>query len=188
MFLYLEIVRTFFSKTRFNKFLCMIFWSLSNFLPYPANRFYGRPFFPLPRRWRWISRPDLNGVFVWATLLCLFFKCWEVQPWKNSLHVRFRISVSFFFKIWIMFFSFVFPANLVGFKLECALDVPFQRCIGWKNCSFPREFPQKFTQMKLGKLDFGKMAEDHFGWWNIFIGHPVIICVFFHIKISRTIV
>lgn len=22
------------------------------------------------------------------------------------------------------------------------------------------------------------MAEDHFGWWNMFIGHPVIICVF----------
>ena len=83
-----------------------IFWSSSNFLPYPANGFYGRPFFPLPRRWRWISRLDLGmlGSFNHGK--------------KLPNHVRFRISVSYFFQnIWLMLFFFCMVSKFGWFQI-----------------------------------------------------------------------
>ena len=98
----------------------------------------------------------------------LFFDVGKFNHGKNSLHVSISDFCEFFFSKHTVthVFFFCMVSKFGWFQIGvCSRDVRFQRCIGWTSfCSFPWEFSTEVHPMKLGKLDFGKMAEDHFGW------------------------
>lgn len=140
---------------------------------------------------RSLPSPDGDDEFPGSTLVVVFW-CWEVQPWeKLPSCFDFWFLWVFFFKTYCnsCFFSFVWLANLVGFKLECAREmfVSKDALVGRPFVRFHGNFPQKFTQWNLESWISEKWQKTILVGEIFSIGHPVIICAF-NIKISRTIV